>query len=38
MDGLQFDTLSKITVGLESITGKIVDVGDVLELVRDSRT
>jgi DNA-binding Xre family transcriptional regulator len=35
MDGLHFDTLSKLIAGLESITGQTVEVGDVLEVVRD---
>jgi hypothetical protein len=38
MDGLHFDTLSKLIAGLESITGQTVDVGDVLEVVRDGTT
>ena len=37
MDGLHFETLSKLITGLESITGKTVEVGDVLEVVRDAR-
>lgn len=34
MDGLQFETLGKLIGGLEQITGRQVELGDVLEIVR----
>ncbi|SMB93282.1 DNA-binding transcriptional regulator, XRE family [Deinococcus hopiensis KR-140] len=34
MEGVQFDTLSKLVEGLEKLTGKRVEIGDLLEVVR----
>ncbi len=36
MDGLQFETLGKLVEGLEKLTGKRVELSDVLEIVRTS--
>jgi DNA-binding Xre family transcriptional regulator len=36
MDGLHFDTLDRLILGLEQITGKRVELTDVLEVIRDA--
>lgn len=35
--GVEFDTLGKLIGGLEKLTGKRVELSDVLEVVRDVR-
>ena len=35
MDGVQFDTLSKLLTGIERILGRPVKLEDVLEVKRD---
>jgi DNA-binding Xre family transcriptional regulator len=36
MEGLHFETLDKLILGLEQITGSRVELTDVLEVVRDA--